>query len=198
MRFITSGSTGSAAPVADLTPRGAVVIGLALLVAGCAGSPPNEDAGIEEQRLSYESSLRGFYSSMATCLTENGFPAELNTEGNGVRRLRPPDEVQPQASDLNTAYDQCAQAAGGQPDPPPPPSESELQSLYALNLEVVDCLQDHGHPYTDPPSVETYVETYLASLQGVGSAPWTPYTAENPGAFEDCPQPSLVDLYRQR
>lgn len=170
---------------------GAIV---ASLVACGNGSGTGSDIG--ERRLHFVDELHAYYSSVATCLTDAGIPTEVNAGGDGIERVIQPAGDVLAGQDLDTAFDLCSEQAGGMPDRPPPPTRDELRALYQLNLEVVQCLEDHGLGSVPPPSEEVYVETYLASLSG-SQAPWSPYVHTDDGqGHNTCPEPQILDLYQ--
>ncbi len=139
--------------------------------------------------------LRSFYARMATCMSDEGWPVEVNAEGDGLSIDT--TGLAAGAADQNRIYDACAETVGGPPPRPAPPTTSEIQGLYTLYVGTYECLVAHGHPAVEPPSEDVYVSTYEASLTGAGPAPWMAYGQEGDleRMTEDCPEPTLVDVH---
>ena len=177
-----------------LSRRMAVILsaGLAVSLMTACGGPDEVKGGGDRQ--AEADALRGFYSRMATCLSDQGFPTVLNADGDGVH-IDPSSGSESQ-DDFDAVYVACSESMGGQPPRPAPPSTEEIRGLYHLYVETYECLVAHGHPALEPPSEEVYVETYEASLVGAGSAPWLAYGPEGElrDMQADCPEPSLADL----
>jgi len=65
------------------------------------------------------------------------------------------------------------------------PSGVEIESIYRFWVDTLTpCLESEGYDIPDPPSVETFVETY----PGVEWSPWRYVTDYSPGLEERCPQ----------
>lgn len=158
----------------------------------CTGADESEGESLMQQRVEYQSMVRAYYEELAVCMTDNGMPMELNDYGDGID---PAGVYNAKRGDGSTQYALCSEEVGSPPPPGPPPTEEELRALYALDMDVFECLNSHGFSSTPPPSEQVYVETYQASYSG-GSAPWSPYGIEvGPQELEACPQPTLLDIY---
>lgn len=168
-----------------------VAVGIIVLAVAAYSSAPGDKVGEDEvlrTRLEFRDDMRGYYEGLAQCMTDLGFPTEVLASGEGISSV----------GDGNNsgALATCEQEVGPHPDMPPPPTEGELREYFALVLRVTDCLKEEGLPATEPPSVDVYVETYLASLAGSGEAPWWPYGGDpDPKVFEVCPYPSINEIY---
>lgn len=161
------------------------------LVTACGGQKDGHN-GVDRQ--AQADAQRSFYARMATCMSDKGWPTQLNAQGDGIHI----DTINSSAgqSDLDAVYDACSESIGGPPPRPAPPSTEEIRGLYILYVETYECLVAHGHPALEPPSEKVYVETYEASLVGAGSAPWMAYGPEGDLAtmMSDCPEPTLTGL----
>lgn len=163
---------------------------LIALLAACSGG--GEDARSEAKvRRSFEifdQQVRAYYQQQAECFNESGFPTTVERDGSIA------------ISGLDSERDQeviamCDRRSGEQPDMPLPSKEG-LKQLYQRLLDVKECLQSHDLPATPEPSEEVFVESYLASLSGgTDSAPWHPHVALAGPEVEQCPAPSLGDIY---
>jgi hypothetical protein len=84
---------------------------------------------------------------------------------------------------------ECADEVG--PPPIRPPDEIDARHMYDLALRQAQCLRDLGLDVSEPPSRESWVDTFLA-----GDPPWTPYDGRTmpESALTTCPDPQLQDL----
>lgn len=160
-----------------------------VLLVGCARDEEGQQTSVD--RRAEQESIRAYFAGMAPCLTEKGFPATANPEGDGMS-INVPVE---QEADMRIIQAQCEQQIGPVPDPIPL-TDDEIQRVYRGSLEVYDCLVANGYPAVEPPSLKTFVEQYRAASNDRG--PWTPYASRDnprvdPAAIEDCPEPDPFD-----
>lgn len=72
-----------------------------------------------------------------------------------------------------------------------PADEADARHMYELVLRQARCLSNLGFDVSDPPSEDSWVDTFLAE-----DPPWTPYDARtmSDAALVSCPDPQLGDL----
>lgn len=162
-------------------------------------SPPQDGAFLD--RSNEDELTREWWVARAACYTEQGFPAVVLPDGEGL-------EIQSGGAAQREAY----RAAGEECDrrlgetPAPDYTEAEWGALYELYTgPVTECLQDNGFQVPEPPSQQVWVEEYMALVSGPGglvdSTPWSPYDAllhdPNAGmkAQELCPHPGGQEIY---
>lgn len=164
------------------------------VITGCTTGGDDEVVALGQQRLDHVVAVRAYYQHMADCLTGQGIPSTTMSTGDGMVVDAGNTESDRAAYALAKAT--CEEEVGPFPEPPPPPTEEELRWLYAANVDVADCLHEHGFAFVEPPSEEVFVQTYRASLSG-GPAPWHPYAHYDSSEPEQaCPQVSLADRYQ--
>ncbi|WP_162802753.1 hypothetical protein [Ornithinimicrobium avium] len=129
---------------------------------------------------------------MSTCLTDLGFPTRMREDGS----FEIGEVVADQQASLDEAITTCTEQVG-RGSSSRTPSEAELSTLYDLMLEGRECLLDHGYSISQPPTRETFIETYLASYEG-GTLPWIPWMDINdPESVNLCPQPTEEEVLRR-
>lgn len=149
-----------------------------------SGPVPDPDAVARDRRERAE--------LMAACLNDLGFPTQMREDGS----FEVGEVVADQQDSLEEAITTCTQQVG-QGVNSRIPSEAELSTLYDLMLEGRECLMELGHSISQPPTRETFVETYLASYDG-GRAPWSPWMdLDGPEPMEVCPQPTEEEILRR-
>ena len=142
---------------------------------------------------------RRWWIAKAQCHTDNGFPAHY--DGEGIET-----EVGPgQREDYRAMTARCEEEVSAQLGPLPaaiPYSPQELKALYHLNVEVSQCLAEHGYPTAEPPTEETFVSTYqqvYSGSEGALDQLWNPYRADSDVAFDArrvCPAPTESEVTR--
>jgi hypothetical protein len=95
------------------------------------------------------------------CLHDHGFPVEVIPPGDGISFSNVPSE-QMEAADRT--FEAC-QAGLNLPEYAEPTHEQLEQHYYYL-LELKECVEAEGYATTDPPSLETFIET---------GGLWSPY-----------------------
>jgi hypothetical protein len=122
---------------------------------------------------------------LAACLREHGWPAEIRADGG----LSVDSLADDQRQAFMAARGECEAEIGSLP-PAPPLDEEQIRQRYEFLLGARQCLIDLGYPISDPPTVETFIETYA-------TGPWSPFndladqtTSEHEWleANERCPQ----------
>lgn len=98
-------------------------------------------------------------------------------------------------------HDQCKAdlVATGRIAPPSEPTREYFEGAYAYDLTLKECLEEEGFDIAEPPSLETYIDSYL---NPAGEPAWSPYEDISPSAIgtvrwdelnEICPQNYRVD-----
>jgi hypothetical protein len=125
---------------------------------------------------------------LISCLREEGWPVTVTQEGFDVDFSQSSEEA------FFASEAACRERIGDYPTPAPLTAE-EIEGLYRLSLDALDCLKGLGVEVDHAPSLELYTQQYRESMKG-GPAPWTPFQdVENLAAVEQtCRQPSLDDL----
>ena len=135
---------------------------------------------------------RQWWIAKAQCHTDNGFPAYYDGEGIETEAGRG------QWDDYRAMTARCDEEVTARLGPLPaaiPYSAQELRALYHLNVELNDCLSEHGYPTSEPPTEETFVSTYQQVYAGSEEALeqlWNPYPADPNVAIDArkvCPVP---------
>lgn len=170
----------------------ALICALVPVLVGCGTGEQTEPP--DGARAAQAEELHGFYTRLATCMSDQGWPVQVNAEGDGINIDT--TNTPASAADLDRVYDTCAASMGGPPPRPEPSSTVEIKALYGVYVETYECLVEHGHPVVEPPSEGVYVSTYEASLIGAGPAPWMAYGPEGnlKAMKEDCPEPTLANI----
>lgn len=120
------------------------------------GSRPPVDVG---RQLSY-------LDFLAQCLEEQGIAAEVDREAT---ELIVPDAHQQEA--VVAAMEGCrAQAREEGVFPEVELTREDLQRVYEQLVAAEDCLEQLGYSIQDPPSRDSFIESYEA-----GEEPWHPY-----------------------
>lgn len=97
-------------------------------------------------------------ASLASCLQERGFPAEVGESSSGqVGRLSFERIPQDQFEQLRETMTECRRDLGFDMDPPPLTREQHA-ARYEAGVSVHGCLREHDIPSDDPPSFDVYVE----------------------------------------
>jgi hypothetical protein len=123
-------------------------------------------------------------STRAACMTEQGFPAQVN-EWGGTTGTGNLSQDQP----LALARYICNAQFPVDPLYEQPLNDSQLAFLYYYYThELRDCLIDHGQELPDPPSEQVFIEQYGTDKT------WTPYRfvsasdSDLTELNEECPQ----------
>jgi len=115
------------------------------------------------------------------CLQDQGFPVMLIPPGDGISFQSVPQSQ----NELAVQYFEACRAGLGIPDYEPA-SPEQIEMVYWYYIALRDCLIDEGYTVSEPPSLDTFVESWA-------SGPWSPYENVSPGAGWDaiqmkCPQ----------
>lgn len=166
---------------------------VAMLLTGCTDGAqvpgPTEELDSREVEATQ---LREFNIRVASCMTDNGVPAEVLDGEPGLEYSSP----QGQDDNVLAVHDQCVRENGGEPTPAPP-SDAEVTAMYEENLRVVECLRREGYEPVEPPSPEAFADQYEAANTNDKVKVWQPYP--EPGgrvdraALQACPQESIFD-----
>jgi hypothetical protein len=125
------------------------------------------------------------------CMAEFGFKVEVVGEGH----MRGHGVAREQQDAYGEASEECrirAAEVGIIRYPPDPPTEEDIRLRHQAWLIAHECLIEHGHPTSPPPSEDSFVES--------GGFNWHPFRQlAGPGlleaAEEDCTQ-NIRELYR--
>jgi hypothetical protein len=137
----------------------AVVVVLMLLVA-CSTTPVSSSPS---QALPVVTTDEDFLEAVSRCLRDAGWKAEVGEDGDSMSV----DVSGEQREAFIKAQSEC-EAAVGKPGPPAVLGESEIRDRYAFLLEARQCLLDLGYAISEPPSVDTFIESWA-------TGPWSPY-----------------------
>lgn len=154
-----------------------------LATAGCLGGTPESQPPVD--RLAEAEYRQQYQQFLATCLTDAGFPSELQPDG-AVKI-----EHNGQVDDYRAARTVCQEQFGPLPSAAPP-SDAELSKFYDLQVESFECLVAQGLEPMPPPSRETFIATYMTDDA------WDAYLPQNPQApfltSPACPPPQFEDI----
>lgn len=104
---------------------------------------------------------------MASCLSDAGIEATISEDG-GIETSTPVGQEEPHA----IAWYVCQAKYPGDPELAQPLTSAELEYLYNyLVNDLTPCLEAEGYKVDDPPSLQTYTDTYLTADA------WTPYSS---------------------
>lgn len=154
------------------------------LVGGCAEKSPDVSAAHVDRQAEVERSQQ-FYAQLGECLTERGFPAQVQPDG----ALKV--DHGGQADQLAEVESTCTEQLGGQPTAAVP-GEVELGMFYDVQVEAYECLTEHGLNPMPPSTREEFVATYLTGESWYAHQPLTPGGSPMPTA--QCPLPQLTDI----
>ena len=165
-----------------------LVIAALTVLTGC-GSPPSTPtfSGGAAPSERHEGELLGidpdFARNMAGCLADAGFEVDIEDSSTiGVREL-PEDQAGPYAE----ASRECEAKFGY--DEPRALSDGKRKDLYQAMVKLAGCLTNEGHPVTDIPSEQAYLDgvafdPYVDVLEGQNVS-----QAEYDRLHEICPYP---------
>lgn len=91
--------------------------------------------------------------------------------------------------ELLALLNDCAEEAGGEP-PIVSLVDVEISQFYDRELEVYQCLIDHGHEPVPPPTREVYLATWE-------TGPWNPHSVpqeEKRLPVDECPATEVADI----
>lgn len=105
-------------------------------------------------------------SLIVECMKEQGVAAVATADG-GI-------ESHGDGFAHMTAYDTCKKSLidSGRLAPTTPPTREFFEGLYAYNLTLVECLQAQGYEMSQPPTIETFVDSYM---DPESETAWAPY-----------------------
>jgi hypothetical protein len=148
--------------VSGTVSRGAAIIataGLALLAAGCGGSPGSHVAqlGSTATQSSTSSSNRAAASArengalaFARCMRSHGVPNYPDPKSNGVLVKEPPQQFGVSNSQFQSASSDCNHLL---PNGGSGPTPAQVQQVKAQALRFSRCVRAHGVPnFPDPGS----------------------------------------------
>lgn len=102
-------------------------------------------------------------TTMASCLTAQGFGVQVMDDGGLAHDPVPADQSQAQAVAKYTCEVQYPVHQLG-------PTDADLRVLYDWNVDdLIPCLEGQGYPISEAPSFATYKDDYER-------AAWVPYT----------------------
>jgi hypothetical protein len=105
---------------------------------------------------------------MVDCLKRDGFNAETTEGTQGILGFQQVGGATEQVEAWSKGLTSCQGEVG---DPPEIPhwTDAQLSNLYDFFVKQKECLESNGHSITDPPSRETWIDTYYSG------DPWGPY-----------------------
>ncbi len=179
---------------------GVILLGAATLsCSGSAHAPYNPNAPVAgpEHGAYLADALAERNRLVVECLAEHGIAATATDDGGIEIPTLPGQDATPIFELQEGCRDDLV--AAGRISPPSEPTREYFEGSYAYNLSLKTCLEAEGFEISEPPSVETYIDSYL-NFTGEGS--WAPYNDISPGMlsqaeWEDlnriCPQSYRVD-----
>lgn len=145
-----------------------VLIGMfALVLAGCrdgsARPEPADPSSLPASPVAQSAAEERSTQRMTKCLVEAGFLVTVATDGR-LEIESPAPGVSPREA-VRTCQEKLI-TEGVLPDPNMPPSRADLEDRYNSMLGIHECMQQHGFPTEEPPSLDVYIE---------GGGVWHPY-----------------------
>lgn len=150
---------------------GAAVLSL-LVLTGC-GSAASESAK-DYKAMSGTLPLEQAQQVVA-CVKDKGFTVHADTQG-GVGFQGGKDVPEDQSDLALAAIEDCRNELGQGENDQVPATAEQLAKLYQLNLETKTCLEGKGFTIVEPPSEQTFVETF--HNPGPDTPPWSPWGLE--------------------
>lgn len=127
------------------------------------------------------------------CLRDAGIQVDEHSDGSMTIHDMPGDNAEGQFT--RTSRADCS-AAADYPEVAPL-SRNEVNTIYSKLLESRKCLIGEGATISEPPTRETFLESYIAMESGSEAAAWNPYLELTPALFQEfersCPQPDIID-----
>lgn len=163
----------------SVVARAGVVIGLGLILSGCASEPVSEESFAPFE---LSGSDPEFGENMVACLNESGWDVELADDG-GVTATIP----ETSNDSYSAAVEDCSKSLGY--DNPPPMSDEQYGKLYGALVELVDCLSDEGYTVTDVPSEQAFRDGAVFDPYGELYAAGEIAGADFAELQATCPQP---------
>lgn len=177
--------------------RGSLVCSLVLLstlIISCSGASDDKaDKGAQKPSAPatpvFEGTEDEWLLARADCLTAAGWDAEADVQ---LDSISVPSVTFEQRKAFKQAEAACSRSVGDLPTEPPHSAE-ELEKIYDYFVEeLTPCLTKRGYQVEDPPSRDTFIESYYdPTAEGV----WIPYDHVDPPSQEEwreiqlqCPQ----------
>ncbi|WP_207082627.1 hypothetical protein [Nocardioides sp. S5] len=147
----------------------------ALTVDSSVSDPPAEPGSSSTESSNGESSERlldqnAFARRLKQCLRDRGWDAETFDAGGGQIGVQPASQIP--KSQLG-GWSQDMRSCATKSDPLPPvaaPNESQVAAFYSFLLDQRTCLVDEGESISEPPSEDTFVESFASGEY------WTPWS----------------------
>ncbi|HLS45623.1 MAG TPA: hypothetical protein VK045_09315 [Ornithinicoccus sp.] len=174
------------------------------LLAGCSPSDDGANGnptgrGQDQERNSdfanSEAEVLAYQTAIRDCLTDGGFPAEIQPDGGVVIDIPPGQDEAFMHVDAA-----CRERI------PEPASrvltEQEVNAKYELEVESAECLAAAGYPEIDMESREVWVAQWMAVDAGASDVPpdtaWSQIAGnEAEEAQQVCPMPTVQDIYQR-
>lgn len=156
---------------------GAAATVVAVALTGCSGEDPPSEAPPESSAagdVAVDSPIGPGNQTddksinMVRCLTERGWDVEVTAEGWGTGPAGIPNE---QYDQYGADRAECESQFGYDQPSPPSLDQAAAEEQYDLLLVVAACIRDLGHPVSEPPSRQAYVEAAMENPVAV----WHPY-----------------------
>lgn len=135
---------------------------------------------------------------LGRCLTDAGFPAELQEDGGLVIDDGPEEQQEAFRAAQATCHEQLPEPPGSDPM-----TAEEVGVYYDLQVEAGSCLEAAGFPVVEMVSRDTWVAQYLAAQVSTSNSPSpdTPWDAIHDRTYERarevCKWPSPEDIYER-
>lgn len=156
-----------------------------LALAGCSAMP--ELPATKPADLTFDVGLTpDFATDMQACLTERGWAVSLGTDGSFIT-----DNIPNGQRDVYFADEDDCRKQLGYDQPPPALSDDQVREAYQHGLWDWKCLDENGYSPDPPPSEQTFVDGYHATI--TLWSPFSQYTATLPQddlgqLFSECPR----------
>lgn len=161
-----------------------VVAGLLLLTA-CGGQTDPSPSVPPDSGVVFSGTRTEYQRTIFECVQDAGWDVRLegSTDGTGLSMIVDGLDTQEQIIAFNTKLDECKAQL---PPIPEPQTEDEIREFYDNRVAQHGCLVQAGFAPTEPPSFQTFLETYRA-----GTLDWEPvYTlaeSQVSPALKACP-----------
>lgn len=166
----------------------AIIAFLALALAGCGGGGGSESAAPKPGSGDPKMPDSPVIDRQVACMVDAGWDVHRNWSG-GIEGAEIPEE---QNDQWQAASDKCAEQSGW--NDTGNLSDAQTRELYAQEVEEHKCLTDLGIDSAEPPTEQTYLDTYqtkdwyFAMQPGLITLP----QGQQPEIIAKCPPPTWV------
>lgn len=165
-----------------------VLVCSSVLLTACSNEPTAAPEAAPTSYADYDRVFADWAPAYVECAREFGAAAQQTDDGgiaNPVAAGRPVEDG------LDA---ECIDRIGPPPSAPPL-TPAFLRGYYRLLVEQADCLREHGYTISEPPSEDSWVESY----DGYSWNPLLDVNAQgkDPGTADGlCPQPDPLEAER--